>query len=167
MPINQMFYIMEMILCWFKTQSNCLVVASYLCLVLLGYLGGFLDFSGSDWIRTRKFISDECSVLLYVFMILLDGILSSGQLTIPALMLAVDLSFLIGSFKLNWNDELSLNKKLTSQLIKEKLSQLLGGSTWLTPGYDYLSLNAPLCWEWLNHTKNDQPDNYETRLGPL
>ena len=26
----------------FKTQSSCLVVASYLCLVLLGYLGEFL-----------------------------------------------------------------------------------------------------------------------------
>ena len=26
---------------------------------------------------------------------------------------------------------------------------------------------APLCWKWLNHTKNDQPGNYETRLGAL
>ena len=37
-----MFSIMDTILCQFKTQSNCWVVAKYLCLVLLGYLGGFL-----------------------------------------------------------------------------------------------------------------------------
>ena len=45
-----------------------------------------------------------------IFMILLDGILSPGQLIIPALgILAIDLSFLLGSFKLNRSDELSLN----------------------------------------------------------
>ena len=100
-------------------------------------------------------------------MILLDGVLSPGQLIIPALMLAIDLSILLGSFKLNRNDELSLNKKLTSHLLKGKLPQLWGGSTWLTPGYGHLSLKAPLCWEQLRHTKNDQPGNYETRLGAL
>ena len=78
-------------------------------------------------------------------MILLDGVLSPGQLIIPALMLAIDLSILLGSFKLNRNDELSLNKKLTSHLLKGKLPQLWGGSTWLTPGYGHLSLKAPLC----------------------
>ena len=46
-----------------------------------------------------------------IFMILLDGILSSGQLIIPAVILAIDLRFLLGSFKLKWSDELSLNKK--------------------------------------------------------
>ena len=65
-------------------------------------------------------------------MILIDGILSSGQLKIPALRLAIDLSFLLGSFKLNRSDELSLNKKFTSHLLKGKLVQLWGGSTWLT-----------------------------------
>ena len=35
------------------------------------------------------------------------------------------------------------------------------------PGYGHLSLKAPLCWKWLNHTKNDQPGNYETRLGAV
>ena len=101
-------------------------------------------------------------------MILLDGILSPGQLIIPALgMLAIDLTFLLQSFKLIWSDELSLNKKFTSHLLKGKLLQLWGGSTWLTPGYGHLNLKAPLCWEWLNHTKNDQPGNYETRLGAL
>ena len=102
-----------------------------------------------------------------IFMILLDGILLPGQLKIPALRLAIDLSFLLGSFKLNQSDELSLNKKLTSHLLKGKLLQLWGGSIWLTPGYGHLSLKAPLCWERLNHTKNDQPGNYETRLGAL
>ena len=84
--------------------------------------------------------------MFYLFIRLLNGILSPGQLTIPALMLAIDLSFLLGSFKLNRNDELSLNKKLTSYLlIVGKLPQLQGESTWLTPGYGHLSLKAPLC----------------------
>ena len=73
--------------------------------------------------------------MFYLFIRLLNGILSPGQLTIPALMLAIDLSFLIGSFKLNWNDELNLNEKLTSQLLKGKVPQLWSGSTWLAPGY--------------------------------
>ena len=61
----------------------------------------------------------------YLFMILLDGILLPGQLIIiSALMLAIDLSFLLGSFKLNRCDELSLNKKLASHLLKGKLPQL-------------------------------------------
>ena len=62
-------------------------------------------FQDSDWIRPRKFISDESSVLFCLFMILLDEILSSGQLIIPALILTIDLSFLLGSFKLNQSDE--------------------------------------------------------------
>ena len=56
----------------------------------------------------RKNILDECSVLFYLHDIP-RGILSPGQLIIPALMLAIDLSFPLGSFKLNWNDKLSLN----------------------------------------------------------
>ena len=44
-------------------------------------------------------------------MILLDEILSRGQLIIPALMLAIDLSFLLGSFKLNQSDKLISVKK--------------------------------------------------------
>ena len=107
----------------------------------------------------RKFVLHECSVLFYLFIIILDGILSPGQLKIPALRLAIDLSFFLGSFKLNQSDELSLNKKLSSHLLKGKLLQLWGGSTWLTPGYGHLSLKTPPCWERLNHTKNDQPGN--------
>ena len=30
---------------------------------------------------------------------------------------------------------------------------------WLTPGYGYLSLKASLCWEQLNHTKDNQSNN--------
>ena len=75
----------------------------------------------------------------------------NGSNLAAALMLAIHLSFLLGSFKLSRSDELSLYKKLTSHLLKGKLPQLWGGSTWLTPGYDNLSLKAPLCWKWLNH----------------
>ena len=32
----------------------------------------------------------------------------------------------------------------------------------MTPGYGHLSIKVPLCWEQLNHTKNDKPGNYET-----
>ena len=54
-------------------------------------------------------------------MILLDGILPPGQLVIPALTLAIDLSFFLGSFKLSQSDEINLNKKLTSHLLKGRL----------------------------------------------
>ena len=76
-------------------------MANYLCLVLLGYLGGVL-FSRA-LIPPRKFILDESSVLFGLFMILLDRILSPGHLIISALMLAIDLSFLLGSFKLKFH----------------------------------------------------------------
>ena len=60
-------------------------------------------------------------------MILIDGILSSGQLIIPALMLAIDLSFLLGSFKLNRSDKLNLNKKKISlSSIKRKTPTVMG-----------------------------------------
>ena len=111
-----------------------------------GSPGWISVLQGSDWIPPREFILDESTVLFCLFLILLDGILSPGQLIIPALMLAIDLSFLLGSFKLNQNYELSLNKKLTSYLfIVGKLPQLRGESTWLTPGYGHLNLKAPLC----------------------
>ena len=54
-------------------------------------------------------------------MILLDEILSHGQLIILALMLAIDLSFLLGSFKLNQSDKLSLNKRINLSSIKRKV----------------------------------------------
>ena len=57
--------------------------------------------------------------------------------------------------------------KINLSSIKRKLPQLGGGSAWLTPGYDHLNLKVPLCWKRLNHTKNDQPGNYETRLDTL
>ena len=58
-------------------------------------------------------------------MILLDGILSPGQLTIPALMLAIELSFLLGSFKLNQSEALSLNKKINLSSIKRKTPTIM------------------------------------------
>ena len=59
-------------------------------------------------------------------MIFLDGILSPGQLIIPALMLDINLSFLLGSFKLNWNDKLRLNKKINLSAIKGKTPTITG-----------------------------------------
>ena len=102
-------------------------------------------------------------------MILLDGILSPGQLIISTLILAIDLSFLLGSFKLKQSDKPSLNKKKKINLssIKRKTLTIIGWIYMVKPGYGHLSLKAPLCWKWLNHTKNDQPGNYETRLGAL
>ena len=60
-------------------------------------------------------------------MILLEGILSPDQLIIPALMLAIDLRFLLGSFKLNLSDELSHNKKkINFSSIKRKTPTIMG-----------------------------------------
>ena len=60
-----------------------------------------------------------------------------------------------------------LSKTVTSYILKGEFPQIWDGYIWLIPGNDLLSLKAPLHWEGLNHTKNDQPDNYETRLGAL
>ena len=59
-------------------------------------------------------------------MILLDGVLSPGQLIIPALMLPIDLSSLLRSFKLSWSAELSLNKKINLSSIKRKTPTVMG-----------------------------------------
>ena len=61
-------------------------------------------------------------------MILLDEILSHGLLIIPALMLSIDLSFLLGSFKLKQSDKLSLNKKKKINLssIERKTLTIIG-----------------------------------------
>ena len=56
----------------------------------------------SDWISPRKFILDESLVVFCLVMILLNGILSPRQLIICSLMLVIDLSFLLGSFKLKF-----------------------------------------------------------------
>ena len=50
----------------------------------------------------------------------------------------------IESLKFIRSDELSLNRNLTSHLLKGKLPQLWGGSTWLSPGYGHLGLKAAL-----------------------
>ena len=91
-------------------------------------------FQNSDWIPLRKFVLDECSVLFYLFIIILDGILSPGQLKIPALRLAIDLSFLLGLLKFNQSDKLSLRQKTNLSSIKGKLPQLWDGSVRLAPG---------------------------------
>ena len=61
-------------------------------------------------------------------MILLDENLSHGQVIIPALMLSIDLSFLLGSFKLKQSDKLSLNKKKKINLssIERKTLTIIG-----------------------------------------
>ena len=51
----------------------------------------------------------------------------------------------------------SQSKTVTSHLVEENLQQLWDGFMWLTPGY--LSLKASLCWEQLNHTKDNHSSN--------
>ena len=41
-------------------------------------------------------------------------------------MLAIDLSFLLGSFKLNQSDELSINKKINLSSINRKIPTIMG-----------------------------------------
>ena len=50
-------------------------------------------------------------------------------------------------------------KKVNSRLLGGTLPQFWNVFIWLTPGYGHLSLEAPLCWEQLNHTKDSQPNN--------
>ena len=57
--------------------------------------------------KSRTRLSDWSDL----FKILLEGILSPVQLIIPVLTLAIDLSFLLGTLKLNQSDKLSLNQK--------------------------------------------------------
>ena len=104
-----------------KNHSNCCLMASP-----CGLSWWISLLQGSDWVVPRKFILEEISVVFCLLMILLDEILSHGLLIIPALMLSIDLSFLLGSFKLKQSDKPSLNKKkkLTYHLLKGKLSQL-------------------------------------------
>ena len=78
-------------------------------------------------------------------MILLDGIPSPGQLIMPALTLAINLSFFLLP-KLNQNKK-SFHKG------EENLPQLWDGFMKVTPGYGNLSLKSPICWEQLNRTK--------------
>ena len=99
-----------------------------------GSPGWISVLQGSDWIPPREFILDESTVLFCLFLILLDGILSPGQLIIPALMLAIDLSFLLGLLKFNQSDKLSLRQKTNLSSIKGKLPQLWDGSVRLAPG---------------------------------
>ena len=82
-------------------------VANYLCLVL-GYLGKFLYYktlTGWPWENLLKKNYSHIQVTI----ILLDGILSLGQLIMPALILAISLSFFL-LLKLNQNNKKSFSK---------------------------------------------------------
>ena len=82
-------------------------VANYLCLVL-GYLCKFLHYktlTGWPWENLLKKNYSH----IQVTMILLDGIPSSGQLIMPSLTLAINLSFLL-LLKLNQSNKQSFSK---------------------------------------------------------
>ena len=82
-------------------------VADYLCLAL-GYLGKFLYYktlTGWPWENLLKKNYSHIQVTI----ILLDGILSLGQLIMPALILAINLSFFL-LLKLNQNNKKSFSK---------------------------------------------------------
>ena len=74
-----------------------------------------------------------------------------GQIIMPALTLAINLSFYL-LLKLN-----HCNKKSFSKGGKT-LPQLWDGFIQITPGYGNLGLKS-LCWEQLNHTKDNQSSN--------
>ena len=121
------------------------LVANYLCLVL-GYLGKFLYYktlTGWPWENLLKKNYSH----IQVTVILLDGILSLGQLIRPALNLAKNLSFLL-LLKLNQSNKQSFSKG------GKNLPQLWDGFIYITPGYGNLGLKCPLCWKQLNHTKD-------------
>ena len=68
-------------------------VANYLYLVL-GYLGNFLYYKTLNWLALRKFTWKNYSHI-QVTMILPDGIPSLGQLIMPTLTLAINLSLFL------------------------------------------------------------------------
>ena len=84
-------------------------------------------------------------------MILLDRIPSPGQLIMPALTLAINLSFFLLP-KLNQNKK-SFHKE------GKNLPQLWDGFIQIKPGYANLGLKSPLYWKQLNHTKGNQSSN--------
>ena len=84
-------------------------------------------------------------------MILLNGIPSPGQLIMPTLTQAINLSFLL-LLKLNQNNKICFSKG------GKTFPQLWDGFIQITPGYGNLGSKSPLCWK-LNHTKDNQSSN--------
>ena len=86
-------------------------------------------------------------------MVLLDRIPSPGHLIMPALTLAINLSFFLLP-KLNQN-------KKSFRKGGESLPQLWDGFIQITSDYSNLGLKSPLCWgkKKLNHTKDNQSSN--------
>ena len=83
-------------------------VANYLCLVL-GYLGKFLYYqtlTGWPW---ENLLKKKNYSHIQVTVILLDGIPSPGQLIMPALTLAINLSFFL-LLKLSQSNKKSFSK---------------------------------------------------------
>jgi len=82
-------------------------VANYLCLVL-GYLGKFLYYKTLTGWPEKIYLKKNYSHI-QVTVILLDGIPSPGQLIMPALTLALNLSFLL-LLKLKQSNKQSFSK---------------------------------------------------------
>ena len=74
---------------------------------ILGLAWWISPLQDSDWIALRKFILEERKFSL--LLILLDGILSSGQFIIPTLTLVINMSFPLKLFKLNQSNK-EINK---------------------------------------------------------
>ena len=120
-------------------------VANYLCLVL-GYLGKFLYYKTLTGWLWENLLKKKIIVIFRSLLIILDGIPSPGQLIMPALTLAINLSFLL-LFKFNQSNKQSFSKGIN-------LPPLWDGFI-----YDNLGLKSPLCWKQLNHTKDNQSSN--------
>ena len=82
-------------------------VANYLCLVL-GYLGKFLNYKTLTGWPSENLLKKNYSHI-QVTVVLLDGIPSPGQLVMPALTLAINLSFFL-LLKLNQSNKKSFSK---------------------------------------------------------
>ena len=103
----------------------------------------------------RKFTLKKNYSHIQVTVILLDGIPSLGQLIMPALTLAINLSFFL-LLKLNQSNKKSFSKG------GKNLPQLWGGFIQITLGYGNLGLKSPLCWKQLDHTKGRQTETILT-----
>ena len=86
-------------------------------------------------------------------MILLGGILSPGQLRILALMLAIDLNFLLVSFKFNQSHDKNLKKKKKKNInlssIERETPKIMGWIYMVNIGLSLeglMSSETPILW---------------------
>lgn len=89
------------------------------------------------------------------------GFFRLDQLIIPALTLSINKNFLLGSFQLSLNNELSLSRNCNLLFIRKGTPHENVGWIYVVNIrlWSFKFIKAPLHWEQLNHTRDDQSSN--------